>query len=125
MFDRIIRPMDKSSTSVDLPVSSSRLIAPLGFTDFKVIAPFIVKATQHQQEETILFSRGAPGSEEAEIGEVEMSIWALAQSPTARSWKAFAANNEKNIIGVSSISYRDAEVSEYKPVDPATYKHKS
>ena len=113
-----------NSPTAETSTASCSISLVQGEKDFKILGPTIFKATQERKVEAILFSRGKPGAEDAEKGQIGFSVWAKDQDLTSRSWKASALNDKKNMVGISTISYQEGEIQEYQPPDPVSYKHK-
>lgn len=125
MFKRLFSSAKQSNPPVaETSTASCSISLVQGDKEFKILEPVIFKATQERKVEAILFSRGKPGAEDAEKGEIEFSVWGKDQDLTSRSWKASALDDKKRIVGMSTISYRGGEIQEYQPPDPVTYKHK-
>jgi hypothetical protein len=125
MFKRLFGSAKQSNPpAAETCTASCSISLVQGEKDFEILGPIVFKATQERKVEAILFSRGKPGAEDAEKGQIGFSIWGKDQDLTSRSWKASALNDKKKMVGMSTISYQEGEIQEYQPPDPVSYKHK-
>ncbi len=125
MFKRLFGFAKQSdSPAAETTTSLCSISLVQGGKEFDILGPLILEATQGQKIETILFSRGKPGAEDAEKGQVGFSVWGKDQDLTSRSWNASALNDKEKVVGMCTISYHEGEIPDYQPPDPAAYKYK-